>query len=156
PDLFIVYVGWNDLYTTAPDSRKSAAPDSELVAGRMERLLMRLPLFRLTRRLIFVEAKRAVMKRDATIEKAHIVDYQPRIYEQNLRAMVELAREKRVGIVFLTLTSAVGPSLSEAGIKRIHLPFFTSSVGDFAALVTAYNQSIMRIGKDMAVPIIDM
>src|SRR5207249_7411264 len=113
--------------------------DSGSCVGRLGTLLMRMALFRVIRQFIFVQAKRAIMKREATVDSASLSNYRPDAFEQNLRSMVALARERRIKIIFLTLTTIVGPDLSQAGLERVHLPFFINSVGDFAALVSAYN-----------------
>jgi lysophospholipase L1-like esterase len=87
-------------------------------------------------------------------------DYQPAVFERNLRQMIETARAIPAKVVVMTLPTVVSEDMSVEDVRRanVQFPYFrgASAVGDFVDLIAAYNRTIARVAAEEGVPVIDL
>jgi lysophospholipase L1-like esterase len=143
PDILTVYLGWNDLMKLEPRGQ-AEKPGTAIVA----RLLDRLWLIKGMRKLIFYYLRPLVSApiTGPASRSGKFRDYRPAVFEENLRRIIQAARDQGTTVVVMTLPSVVSDNMSLDDLHRLNVifPYFQSaySVGDFVDLIAAYNRSI--------------
>jgi lysophospholipase L1-like esterase len=157
PDLVTIYIGWNDLMKFDPDGQ-SANPRLAVVARGMERLWT----VKALRKLLFYNL-RPRLAPPRTGPEAHTgryVDYEPAVFERNLRKMIASARAVPAAVVVTTLPSVVSADMSVDDVREanVQFPYFRGAnvVADFVDLIAAYNRTIRRVAAEEGVPLVDL
>jgi lysophospholipase L1-like esterase len=157
PDIATVYLGWNDLMKFDPQGQVRE-PGSAIVA----RLLDRMWLIKGMRKLIFYYLRPLVSAPTTgpASRTGKFRDYRPSVFEENLRRIVQAARDQRSTVVVMTLPSVVSDDMSLDDLHRLNVifPYYQSAygVGDFVDLIAAYNRSIREIVASENVMLVDL
>ena len=156
PDIITVYVGWNDLYAVNPLSSLSYKKFSGLA-----KFLNNFYLYKAFRRVIFLSIKpkmeQIVMKNSYNQEVEDIYqNFEPIIYKENLRKIIEAARENQIKLVLINLASILSDKMTESDIKKVHFPYFTSDIEKLKILQDRYNKAVEDIAKEEKVTLIDL
>lgn len=157
PEVVTIYVGWNDLMKFDP----SAQGTSTRWAG-LARALDQLWLVKGLRKLVFFHARPMTSPPRTGPESrtGRFAEFQPTIYEANLREIVRTTRELKARPLLLTLPTVVREDMSVDDLRAagVMFPYFpgANAVGDFLDLVAAYNRTIRRVALEEQVPLVDL
>ncbi len=157
PELVTIYIGWNDLMKSDPDGQVES-PRLALAARWLDRLWTVKGL----RKLLFfnLRPRFAPPLTGAQGHTGRYADYQPAVYERNLRAMIAAVRAIPSEALVMTLPSVVRPDMSVEDLRRanVQFPYFrgANAVGDFVDLIAAYNRTIRRVAAEEQVTLIDL
>jgi len=157
PDLVTLYIGWNDLMKFDPDGQVES-PRLALIARWLDRLWTVKGL----RKLLFynLRPRLAPPRTGPESRTGRYADYQPAVFERNLRAMIATARAIPAEVVVMTLPSVVSVDMSVEDIQRanVQFPYFRGAnvVADFVDLIAAYNRTIRRVAAEEGVPVVDL
>ena len=155
PDIITVYVGWNDLYAVNPLSPWS----SKKLTG-LANFLNKFYLYKAFRRVIFLSIKPKIEQKfmnntyNQNIEDIY-QKFEPVIYKENLKKIIETARENKIKLVLINLASILSDKMTENDIKKVHYPYFTSDIEKLKILQNRYNIAIEDIAKE-EVTLIDL
>jgi lysophospholipase L1-like esterase len=158
PRLMIIYIGWNDLMKTDP------ASESHVDAYRwLARWLEASYLVKAYRKLLFVTLRPLVLG-PTTVDRpgdAEAFDqFQPSRYQANLEQMIRLLREHEVGVLLVTLPTVVRPGMTQEDLRRsnVFFPYFPGAYGvaRLLSLHRVYNRTIVRVGREAGVPVVDL
>lgn len=157
PDVVTIYIGWNDLMKFDP-----LAQDTTSRWSGVARMLDDLWITKGLRKLLFYYL-RPSMREPATgpdSRTGKFADFQPTIFEGNLREMIREVRDMGARPMVMTLPTVVRPDMTAEDLKQasVVFPYFPSAyaVGDFLDLLAAYNRTIRRVAVEEQVPLVDL
>lgn len=157
PEVVTIYIGWNDLMKFDP----SAQGSSDRFAG-VARVLDSLWTVKGLRKLVFFNLRPRLSPPRTGPESAtgRFRDFEPTIYEANLRAILDTVRGMGARPVLLTLPTVVRQDMTVDDLRAagVMFPYFpgANAVGDFLDLVAAYNRTIRKVAADEGVPLVDV
>jgi len=156
PDFITVYVGWNDLYAVNPLS-----PWNYKKLTGLAKFLNKFYFYKAFRRLIFLEIKPKVEQifmnnsYNQKVEDVYL-EFEPFIYKENLKKIIEVAKENEIKIALINLASILSDKMKEEDIKKVHYPYFTSDIEKLKILQERYNKTIEELARKENVPLIDL
>ena len=157
PDIVIVYIGWNDLMKFDPSGQAADGIGSSAI-----RLLDSLWLTKGTRKFLFYYVRPKInppMTGPESYQNS-FKDYAPKIYEQNLKVILETIEELDARALLVTLPTVVRPEMSvdELNDAGVFFPYYPSAyaVGDLLDLIRAYNDTIRKLATDGNVELVDL
>lgn len=157
PNVVTLYIGWNDLMKFDPLAQSEASAWSGVA-----RAIDGLWLTKSLRKLLFYHLRPHVREpatgpASRTGKFAH---FAPTIFEANLRVMITAVRGMNARPVVMTLPTVVRPDMTVKDLRQagVVFPYFPSAyaVGDFLALLAAYNDGIRRVAAEEKVPLVDL
>ena len=157
PDVVTIYLGWNDLMKFDPSSQSH----DDRWSG-VARMLDRLWLVKGMRKLAFYYVRPRLHPPATGPESrtGRFGEFEPTVYEENLRELVATVREAGARPVLLTLPTIVRPDMTVRDLRenQVMFPYFPSAygVGDLLDLLAAYNRSVRRVGTESNVPVLDL
>jgi lysophospholipase L1-like esterase len=157
PDVVTVYLGWNDLMKFEPMGQVEK-PGIRILARMLDRLWvvkgMRKLLFYYLRPLVLTPATGPRSRTGA------FRDYEPAVFEQNLRRIIATVRDAGGRVVLFTLPSVVSDDMTIEDLRRAQVvfPYYASAygVGDLVDVIAAYNRAIRRMAKQEHVRLVDL
>lgn len=158
PDMVIIYVGWNDLMKSNPESQSDA--------GKFQWLALALEqsyLVKAYKKLMFYYLRPLVMKPKVgeNEQEAHAFDhFVPATYKRNLEAMATILHDRHVEALFVTRPTVVSEGMTEEDIERSNVifPYYAGaySITQFLSLHNAYNQVTREVARSLGVPLVDL
>jgi len=156
PDLILLAVGWNDLYSNNPLN------NNESKSYRTSwRYLNKSYITKGVRRLIFryIKPNLAKIKPISIDEKKSLVEsynkYLPAEYIENMEQIIEIGKKKNIQIVLMTMPTILSKNMSESAIKTAHYPYYTSDPELLTILAERYNVTIRELSQKYAMPLIE-
>jgi len=158
PDLVMLYIGWNDLMKSDPQSMAVENRDNILVRLKQESYLIKA-----YRKLIFFYLRPLIFRPEVVVAEESggvFGDFIPSVYRQNLEEMINVLRARGVQVMLYTLPTAVSASMKHEDLEKqnIIFPYFAKAYGvsDFLSLLVAYNRVIRQLGDEHGVPVVDL
>lgn len=150
PDAVIVYMGWNDLYTTNPETNTQLDPQSAF-----NKIIEK----SLTLRFLTVFAYRTIVPRFEKItperEDAY-KNFQPEPFIKNMRALLRLAKKNNVPVIVVTLPSLLGSKDINKRERLLHFPYFTHNVKLLSYVWKSYNRTIQTLSQEEDALLVDL
>ncbi len=157
PEVVTIYIGWNDLMKFDPAGQGT----SSRFAG-VAQALDSLWIVKGLRKLLFFYLRPLLFPPRTGPESrtGRFRDFQPSIFEQNLRAILAEVRSQGAKPVLVTLPTVVREDMTPEELQQAHVvfPYFPSgnAVGDFLDLLASYNRTIRRVAVEEQVPLVDL
>lgn len=157
PDIVTIYIGWNDLMKFDPTSQ-----DSQNRWSTIARAIDKLWLTKGLRKIIFyyLRPNMAPPKTGPESRSGIFDDFHPTVYENNLRAIISVARSLGATPVIMTLPTVVRDDMTLEDIRKSNVifPYYASAygVGDLLDMVDAYNRTIKKVAQDENISIVDL
>ena len=158
PDLVIVYVGWNDLMKSNPESQSDTGKFKWLALAMEQSYLVKA-----YKKLMFYYLRPLIMKPKVAgnDQEAHAFDnFVPATFKRNLEAMVTILRDHQVEVLFVTRPTVVTEGMTNEDIEKSHVlfPYYAGaySLTQFLSLHNAYNQVTREAAKGLGVPLVDL
>lgn len=160
PDIIIVYCGWNDIWTYRnPYSNTAASPFLRKLSRSMSKSLA----FVQFRSYILTPVKNKLyslfrckdFKGDRSIN-GQLKEKSLNIYEENLRSIIQIAKENGIKVLLITIPTAAREGLSNEILKGLSMtPSWREGYSGFIEMQTNINQRIRNLGDDGYVKIVD-
>ena len=158
-DFFFVYLGWNDLGQYGPEGLpyKRASEGYEITPMQrafsqvyLGRFLFALQEFARRRQPAFAEAL-------APEETRLYGAYYPTHYEENLRAILTLAKQRYPNVAIMNLATLTSDHPTEHEMRTAHFPTgMNKNVRKLHLLVTIYNGVVEKVAREQGVERIDL
>jgi len=160
PHVVTIYVGWNDLMKENPSSEESTGKYSfvgELFESSYLAKAYKKLLFVYLRPLLFRPNTDPAINQE---ELRYYDGYVPNRFRNNLEAMINVLRERRIVPVLFTLPTVVSLGMTDEQIKRqgVFFPYYAGSfsLGRFLSLLNAYNEAIREVGQRHGVLVVEL
>jgi lysophospholipase L1-like esterase len=165
PDLVVIYIGWNDLYSTNPFQANSPRSQREALSRSQGTLaswvligLDKLYLVQFLRGVIYKALPRLI----AYVQPADTgPGRQPHpaataAYRENLVDLIAAVIKTGAVPVLLTLPTVVSKQMSGKALSVVHYPTWArGNYKTFLAVIDAYNDAIRDTAREKHVPLID-
>jgi lysophospholipase L1-like esterase len=163
PDLVIIYVGWNDLYSTWPFQPNLPRPPpggsrKEGLVGSLRSWLDNLYLVQFMRRVIYKGIPRilAYVSTDISADAKEPHPKMAETYKEYLRRMIVEVQSIGARPMLLTLPTVVSPQMSQKGVSILHYPTWArGNYKTFHGVIAAYNNAIRDVAREKDVLLID-
>ena len=168
PDVVILFIGWNDLYSTNPFVPNVPRLHEDLQeARRLTRhnaatsgwwIVDSLYTLQFVRRVAYLDLPR-FRARFATAAPARTVGVHPamiRVYSNYLTRLARRTRDLGAIPVFVTLPSVLSANMSSEGLKIVHYPpWARSDYRLFLQVVDEFNHTIRETSRQERAPLVD-
>lgn len=157
PEVVTIYIGWNDLMKFDPLAQGTSG-----ASAGVARALDELWLVKGLRKLLFFHARPRLFppRTGPESRSGRFRDFQPTIYERNLRAIVAEVRRQGARPLLMTLPTVVRDDMDVEDLRRagVMFPYFPSAnaVGDFLDLLEAYNRTVRGVAAEQQVPLLEL
>jgi lysophospholipase L1-like esterase len=158
-DVLIVNLGWNDLGQFGPEGLPYKRAARGYDVGPVGRVLANSFSIRLVYQLQrMVRRTLPVVSEPISPEKLELYDaYYPEHYEENLRAILERARERYDHVFINSLATITSENPTEWEMQTAHFPVgMRKNVQLLHKLVMIYNDVIFKVAGEEGVPVIDL
>jgi lysophospholipase L1-like esterase len=165
PDLVVIYIGWNDLYSTNPFQANSPRSQREALS-RSRGTFASWVLIGLDK-LYLVQFLRGIIYKALPRVIAYVqpVDTSPgkqphpaatAAYKENLVELIATIKRTGAVPVLLTLPTVVSKQMSGKALSMVHYPTWArGNYKTFLAVIEAYNNVIRDTARERAIPLID-
>lgn len=139
PDLVLIAVGWNDLYSRHPSDMTRNTKFRTL-----SRWLNKLYLVKAYRFVIF-RYLHPWLRPPSSTNAESFSAFEPVEFRENLVAMISAIRAKNATAVLMTLPSVLSETPSLAAKNLMHFPYFTTNPQALYRLSVRYNEMIREV-----------
>ena len=158
-DYFFVYLGWNDLGQYGPEGLPYKRDEAGYQLNPVQRFLTQV----YTLRLVYA-AQQLLRHREPSVDHPLSAaderlydDYYPTHYEENLRAILTLAKQHYPNVVIMNLATITNPHPTPSELARAHYPTgMDKNMRKLDRLVRTYNQVVDRVAAEQQVERIDL
>ncbi len=158
-DFLFVYVGWNDLGQYGPEGLPYKRQTAGYEISPLQRLLAGSYSVRL-----FYALQDVVRRWQPTLdeplaarERELYERYSPAHFEENLRAILELARARYPSVWVMKLATLTSDAPTPDELRRMHFPVgMSKNVRKLDRLVRSYNEVVEAVARAQGVPRIDL
>jgi lysophospholipase L1-like esterase len=156
---FFIYLGWNDLGQYGPEGLPYKLHDSGYELSPLQRVLTNVYSIR------FLYALELILRRQATtvnepmsLEHQKLYDtYRPRHFYDNLRAILQLAKQRYPRVYVMNLATITSDEPTEWEMRTAHFPIgMNKNVHKLHVLVQKYNRAVTEVAREEGVPMIDL
>lgn len=149
PDLVLIAVGWNDLY-----SRHPADMTRNTKFRTLSRWLNKLYLVKAYRFVIFRYLHPWIRPPSSTKAESFAA-FEPVEFRENLMAMISAIRTKNATAVLMTLPSVLSETPSLAAKNLMHFPHFTTNPQALYRLSVRYNETIREVAVAAGIGLVE-
>jgi lysophospholipase L1-like esterase len=154
-DWFFVYLGWNDLGQYGPEGKAFKRAQAGYTLNPLQRVLVEIYTLRI---LIaagdFWQQRKPATLRALTPAEAALYDgYWPEHYEENLRAILRLAKQRYPNVAIMNLATLTSPEMTPDELRRVHAE---KVVHKLHRLVGTYNAVVAKVAAEESVEVIDL
>ena len=158
-DYFFVYLGWNDLGKYGPEG----LPYKRRAMGYQLNPVQSLLTHVYTLRLLYAAQdfwrhSRPSVDTPMSVADARLyADYYPQHYEDNLRAILALAKSRYPNVFVMNLATITNPVPTESELRRAHYPTgMDKNMRKLDRLVATYNDVVTKVAAEEQVEVIDL
>lgn len=169
PDVVMIYVGWNDLYSYWPfrpnipnpyqlTSSRTLSDEEQGVSARLRAYLDHLYLVQFLRRVIYKGMPRvlAYVQHDTEGPGRQPDPHMADLYKYRLEMMIDQIKSMGAKPVLMTLPTVVSLNMSEKAFSFVHYPTWAKgNYKTFYFVIQAYNDVIHEVANEQHVPLID-
>lgn len=160
PDIVIMYIGWNDLYSTSPHNPRLPVPEEILNADlgeldwkrRITSVLDNLYIAKALKKMIYVYLP-AVFPVKGLPVSPEFTTY----FETRLTQIIQATRRAGAKPVVLTLPTLLSEQMSDRSLRMLHYP--RATWGDrmlFLDLYRRFDHAIRETVEEEKVPLVDI
>jgi len=158
PDLILVYIGWNNIWTYKnPGANTAHSP----LVRKISRTLSKSLSFALLRNYIINPtrgnpkfSKKEIAKKDSTegLFKQKII-----IFKEDISKMIRLAKMSNSRIILLTLPTVIRKEMREKDMLKFTLAItWTEGYEIFLEMQVKFNEAIKEIGNNENIEVVDL
>ena len=158
-DYFFLYLGWNDLFHYSPESLPLPRKERQgYPLNPVQRFLTHIYTLRLVYAAqVVIDKRRPAFDRPLDEHEHALYDgYRPEHFYTNLRAILELAKQRYPHVYMMTMMTMVNDHPTPEQLMRIHFPKgMDENIRKLAILVAKYNEAIRTVAAEENVPLLD-
>lgn len=158
-DYLFVYVGWNDLGQYGPEGLPYKKRRAGYQLSPLQRVLSNVYSIRFVYALQRTLRQWLPTRNDPLSERESALyeGYRPTHFEENLRAVLELARRRYPRVVLLNLATITSAEPSEDEMRRAHFPIgMSKNLRKLDRLVASYNAVVAELAAEQGVTLVDL
>lgn len=158
-DWLFVALGWNDIGQYGPEGLPYKRQRAGYALNPVQSLLTRVYTLRFAYAASdFLRRWQPSVDRALSPEEQALYDaYYPQHYEDNLRAILTLAKQRYPHVVVLNLATLTNADPTASELARAHYPTgMDRNMRKLDRLVRQYNQVIAKVAAELDVPVIDL
>jgi lysophospholipase L1-like esterase len=158
PDIVIVYIGWNDLYSTSPHKPRLPVPE-EIVRvdlggwkGKIASALDNLYIAKALNKMIYVYLPAVLPVKRLPVSPEFTTYFKTRLTQ-----IIQIIRRAGAKPVLLTLPTVLSEQMSDRGLKMLHYP--SATWGDrmlFLDMYHRFDHAIRETAEEEKVPLVDI
>lgn len=158
-DVLFIYLGWNDLGQYGPEGLPYKRRHAGYELNALERFVSQSYTIRLVYALQrFVDRLRPAVDEPLTPEEELLYDsYYPSHFEDNLRAMLTLAKNRYPGVVVMNLATITSSEPTQEELAKAHFPVgMGRNMRKLDRLVARYNEVVGKVAREEEVVLVDL
>jgi lysophospholipase L1-like esterase len=158
-DALFLYAGWNDLGQYGPEGLPYKRQTAGYALSPLQQVLTRSYSVRLFYALREVLGRWQPTENEPLVGSAReLYDaYEPRHFEENLRAILQLGKQRYPSVVVMNLATLTSEEPTEDELRRMHFPVGMSrNARKLDRLVHSYNEVIEEVARTEGVLLVDL
>ena len=158
PDLILVYVGWNNIWTYKnPGANTAYSPALRAISRSLSKSLT----FSLLRDFIINRIKSSLNFAKKSAGKEYLLEdrfkEKSANFKEDIRKIIQLTKVRNRNIILFTMPTAIRKGMKESQMKRFRLTSsWTNGYEVFLRFYQRLNEAIKAVGADENVKVIDL
>ena len=158
-DYFFVYLGWNDLGKYGPEGLPYKRRAMGYQLNPVQSMLTHVYSLRLlyAAQDFWRHSRPSIDAPMSAADERLYAEYHPQHYEDNLRAILALAKARYPNVFVMNLATITSPSPTESELRRAHYPTgMDKNMRKLDRLVGTYNAVVAKVAAVERVDVIDL